>query len=91
MWKEHRFAEFEGWPVLFGIRCGCTRVISARYGYFMGRLGDDARPLDAERRMRCQTCHERAVITLSLEYAVSGGRDRRVNPPQYPEWMPFRV
>ncbi len=41
--------------------------------------------------MRCQTCHERPKLSLEQDWGVSGGRDRRVDPPEYPEWMPFRL
>jgi hypothetical protein len=37
--------------------------------------------------MKCRTCEQRPTITMHLQWGVSEGRDRRVNPPPLPEWV----
>lgn len=86
-WKDHRFAEMIGHLVEISVSCGCTKVSVCRPRYFIDQLGKDATPRDAERRMKCRTCKQRAVLTLGRQWAVDEGRDGRVDPPPLPEWM----
>jgi hypothetical protein len=86
-WKSHPVAELTGHPIEFSIKCGCTRVLTARAEYFLERFGSDATIEQAERRMKCRTCEQRPTITMHLQWGVSEGRDRRVNPPPLPEWV----
>jgi hypothetical protein len=69
-----------GHPVEVTLYCACTRVIVARPGYFISRLGEHSTPRDAERRMRCRTCRERPTLKLSRCWSVS-------TPVALPDWM----
>jgi hypothetical protein len=79
-WQGRRFVEFVDHPVEFVLHCGCTRVVVGRAPYFIGLLGRDARPLDAERRMRCRTCLKRPTLKLARIWTVS-------TQPGLPDWM----
>jgi len=86
-WRDHRFEEMAVHPVEIGVRCGCARVLAARPAYFITRLGQDATPRDAERRMLCRVCGARPQLSLGLIWSVSGGRDMRPDPEPLPDWM----
>jgi hypothetical protein len=86
-WKSNRIAELEGHRVSIGVACGCTRVLTRPPSYFTDRFGPDATFEDSERGMVCRVCDQHAVLTISPDWGVSGGRDRRVNPPPMPSWV----
>jgi hypothetical protein len=69
------------------ITCGCTRVLDVKPGYLIAKLGLEATIEDGEARMRCPTCKQRPKLLPKGDYAVSGGRDLRVNPPPMPAWV----
>ncbi len=85
-----RIADLLEHPALITIQCDCTRVIDARPQWFLSRLGPEATVEDAERRLICNTCKKRPRLTPRGEHGVTGGRDRRVNPPPMPSWVSLR-
>lgn len=82
-----RIADLLGHPAEVGIQCGCTRVITVLPGWLLEKLGPDATIEDGERRLVCRTCKERPRLSPKGTYAVTGGRDRRVDPPPMPGWV----
>lgn len=88
-WKHHPVAELEGHPVNIAILCDCTRVLTREPAYFVELMGPTVTIAEAERRMICGTCKQRARLSVDLEWSVSGGRDTRVNPPPLPAWVPL--
>lgn len=79
-WRDHQFAELIGYPVEIVMTCGCTKVTVGPPAYFMSRLGDQATPRDAARRMICQTCQQRPSLRLQRTWSVSAR-------PDLPDWM----
>lgn len=82
-----RIADLIGHPVTVQIQCGCTRVIAAQPAFFIDKFGPEATIEIAEKRMRCSTCGKRPKLYAKKDWAVSGPRDRRQNPPPFPDWV----
>lgn len=82
-----RIADLLDYPVSIRISCGCTRVVVARPGWFLAKLGEEATIEDGERRLICRTCKQRPVLVAEGDWAVTGGRDRRQNPEPMPRWV----
>lgn len=80
-------AHLIGHPARIVLSCGCTRVLSVSPEWLLGLLGADATIEDGERRLRCKACGQRTALRPEGEYGVTGGRDRRVNPPAMPGWV----
>jgi hypothetical protein len=80
-------AHLIGHPVSLSIYCGCTRVVSVSPQWVIERLGLSATIEVAERRLICGTCKERPKVRAKGDWAVTGGRDRRVDPPPMPKWV----
>jgi hypothetical protein len=89
MWKSNRIAELVGHPVEFHLHCGCKGLRVVRAEWFISHLGQAATVELAERRMICRLCKQRPRFEMKLQWSVSGGRDRRPNPPPLPEWARF--
>ena len=68
-------------------RCGCTKVSVFGPEYLVERLGRDATLRIAEARLICRTCKARPTLLVAQDWATSGGRDHRINPPPLPEWV----
>lgn len=86
-WKANRIADTIGHRIEFALHCGCTSLKVARPKFMLERLGPSATIEDAERRLICRKCKARPRVTMSLEWAVSGGRDTRVDPAPLPGWV----
>lgn len=90
-WKQHPVAELIGHRVEFYLHCDCTKLTVAKPEYLLDRLGPGATVALAERKMKCQTCNGRPRVEVTLEWAVSDGRDLRVDPPPLPEWVRSQI
>lgn len=84
---ERYVAHLIGHPVAVYIECGCTRVISTTPEALLKRLGPAATIEDGERRMICKDCGQRPKLLPQGHWGVTGGRDRRQNPPPMPDWV----
>lgn len=80
-------AHLIGHPAKIDVLCGCTAVKSRPADWFMERMGFDVTIEVAERRMLCPSCNQRPRLKATGDYGVTGGRDRRVNPPPMPDWV----
>lgn len=80
-------AHLVGHPAHIQIQCGCTTVKDRSPAFFIQRMGLEITIEAASDRMRCPTCKERPILRAKGDYAVTGGRDMRVNPPPMPNWV----
>lgn len=83
--ESHPLSDLIGHKVEISLSCGCTRVLIVKPGFAVARLGPGATLADIEAKS-CRTCKQNFRPRLALEWAVSGGRDRRPDPPPLPEW-----
>lgn len=86
-WKTRLVTEIDEHQIEFESACGCTKVSVVRAVYFVQRFGPGATIEEAERRMRCRTCKRRPAFTMTLQWAITGGRDRRPERPPLPDWI----
>ena len=84
---DRYIAHLVGHPAHVQIQCGCTRVIDAKPSFFIAKMGLEITIERAAERMRCPVCKQRPDLYPKGDYAVTGGRDRRVNPPPMPDWV----
>ncbi|MBO9624184.1 MAG: hypothetical protein J7500_15860 [Sphingomonas sp.] len=82
-----RIADMLDHPAEVVILCGCVSVKVARPGWLLVRLGPEATIEDGERRLICRKCGQRPTLKPKGIWNVTGGRDRRVDPPPMPDWV----
>lgn len=80
-------AHLIGHPAKVAIHCGCTAVRVVSPEWLIERLGVTATIERAAERLVCNTCKQRPTLRPQGDWGVTGGRDKRVDPPPMPDWV----
>lgn len=84
--QDQPLATLIGHELEISTACACTKVTVFSPEYLIERMGPGVTLRTAASRLKCRVCGQRPILSVSLGWAVSGGRDMRVDPPALPEW-----